>query len=287
MGRLGDKAPVTRRTFLAGSVSTGLVMGLGSVLPGCTSEQAAEEMAAGGASRSFAPTIWFEMDSAGNVLVNITKAEMGQHVGTALARIVADELGAAWDAVSIKHVDSDPKWGFMVTGGSWSVWTSFAALSQAGAAGRTVLIDAAAEMMGVDAADCVARNGQVTAGSQSLTFGEIVAGGNIDRSFTAEELAAMPIKAAADRDLIGKPTAALDIPEKSTGTAQYGLDVELPNMVYAHPMIPPTRYGSVIRSIDDSAARDIPGYRRPCRLRTPVTPSRAGRWSSPIRSRRP
>ena len=269
MGRLKNHAPVTRRTFLAGSVGTGLVMGLGSVLPGCSSEQAAEEMTTAGASRSFAPTIWFEMDSAGKVLVNITKAEMGQHVGTALARIVADELGAAWDAVSIKHVDSDPKWGFMVTGGSWSVWTSFAALSQAGAAGRTVLIDAAAEMMGVDAADCVARNGEVTAGSQSLSFGEIVAGGNIERSFSDEEVAAMPIKAADDRDLIGKPTPALDIPEKSTGTAEYGLDVELPNMVYAHPIIPPTRYGSVIRSIDDSAARDIPGYQQTLQITDP------------------
>ena len=61
--------------------------------------------------------------------------------------IVADELGADWSRVSIDHVDSDPKWGFMVTGGSWSVFTSFTQLSQAGAAGRTVLIDAAAKLV--------------------------------------------------------------------------------------------------------------------------------------------
>ena len=118
MGSLKQNAPVTRRTFIAGSAGAGLVMGLGTILPGCSREQAVEEMTATGATKSFAPTIWFEIDGEGNTLINITKAEMGQHVGTALARIVADELGADWSKVTIDHVDSDPKWGFMVTGGS-------------------------------------------------------------------------------------------------------------------------------------------------------------------------
>ena len=75
------------------------------------------------------------MAADGSTVINIAKAEMGQHVGTALARVVADELGVAWDQVSMHHVDSHPKWGYMVTGGSWSVFTSFKSLSQAGAAG--------------------------------------------------------------------------------------------------------------------------------------------------------
>jgi CO/xanthine dehydrogenase Mo-binding subunit len=269
MGSLKQNTPVTRRAFIAGTVGTGLVMGMGTILPGCSREQAVEEMTSTGVAKSFAPTIWFEIDAAGNTLINITKAEMGQHVGTALARIVADELGADWSRVSIDHVDSDPKWGFMVTGGSWSVFTSFTQLSQAGAAGRTVLIDAAAKLMGVDPADCTAADGRVTAGGQSLSFGEIVARGDVGRTFSEEELGAMPVKTPAERDLIGKEAAALDIPEKSTGTAQYGLDAELPGMVYAHPLIPPTRYGSVIRAIDDSAARDVPGYRQTLQIDDP------------------
>ena len=88
---------VSRRTFLAGSAGATLVMGIGAVLPGCSKEEAATDVAAGDMSRSFAPTVWFEIDSDGGVLVNIAKAEMGQHVGTALARIVADELGADVD----------------------------------------------------------------------------------------------------------------------------------------------------------------------------------------------
>ncbi|MCH8249695.1 MAG: xanthine dehydrogenase family protein molybdopterin-binding subunit [Proteobacteria bacterium] len=269
MGMQQRKMVVNRRTFLATSVSAGLVMGFGTLLPGCSREEAASDLAAGDVSRVFSPAVWFEIDGSGNVLINIAKAEMGQHVGTALARIVADELGADWGSVTIKHVDTDPKWGYMVTGGSWSVWSSFAMLSQAGAAGRTVLLDAGAKLLGVNASDCTAEAGQVIAGDQQVSFADIVAKGDISRSFSAEELAAMPVKPAAARRLIGKDVDALDIPEKTQGTAVYGLDAELPGMVYAHPMIPPTRYGSTILSIDDSAAKDIPGYLQTLTIKDP------------------
>ena len=215
-------------------------------------------------------TVWFEVDSAGAVVVNIAKAEMGQHVGTALARIVADELGADWSTVSIRHVDSDPKWGYMVTGGSWSVFTSFTALSQAGAAGRTVLCDAGAALLDVSADDCTVADGRVSAGGKSVSFADIVRRGDISRTFSDEELAAMPVKPAAERTLIGRATSARDIPEKSRGEAVYGIDVELPGMVYAHPLLPPTRYGSTINAIDDAAAAEIPGYRQTLTLNDPA-----------------
>ncbi len=263
------QTPISRRTFIAGSAGATLVMGLGVVLPGCSREQAASDIAADAMRRSFAPTVWFEVDSKGGVLVNIAKAEMGQHVGTALARVVADELGAAWEAVRIKHVDSDPKWGYMVTGGSWSVFTTFAMLSQAGAAGRTVLRDAGAALLDVSPEDCRVAMSKVSSGNKSVSFAEIVQRGDISRTFTDEELGAMPIKPASERQYIGKAAKALDVPEKATGEATYGLDVELPNMVYAQPLIPPTRYGSSIKSIDDTAAKDIRGYIRTLELSDP------------------
>ncbi len=267
---IAKQAPsVSRRTFLAGTVGTTLVMGIGSILPGCSREEAASDLATLGASKRFSPTVWFELDGTGSVLINIAKAEMGQHVGTALARVVADELGADWSRVSIKHVDSDPKWGYMVTGGSWSVFTTFAMLSQAGAAGRTVLIEEGAKMLGVEAGRCKAQDGKVIAGGQQVSFADIVAKADVSRTFTDEELAAMPIKAASERLLVGKETKALDIPDKSLGTAVYGLDTELPDMVYAHPLIPPTRYGSSIKAINDTAAKDIPGYIRTIELDDP------------------
>jgi CO/xanthine dehydrogenase Mo-binding subunit len=260
---------VSRRTFLAATAGTGLVMSIGTLLPGCSREEAAKDIGTAAANRSFSPTVWFEMDSDGGILVNVAKAEMGQHVGTALARVVADELGADWNKVSIKYVDSDPKWGYMVTGGSWSVFTTFAMLSHAGAAGRRVMLDAGALLLGVDAADCKAMDSQVVCNDRQISYAEIVQKGDISRTFNDEELEAMPLMPAAERRLIGHDTTAKDIPSKTSGEAVYGIDVERPNMVYAQPLIPPTRYGSTIKSIDDSAARDVPGYLQTLQLTDP------------------
>ncbi|MGI9233395.1 MAG: xanthine dehydrogenase family protein molybdopterin-binding subunit, partial [Woeseiaceae bacterium] len=139
----------------------------------------------------------------------------------------------------------------------------------AGAAGRTVLIEEGARMLGVETEQCKAENGSVIAGDQNVSFADIVAKSDITRTFTDEELAALPIKPASERLLVGKATKALDIPDKSVGAAVYGLDTELPDMVYAHPLIPPTRYGSSIKAIDDNAAKDVPGYIRTLELSDP------------------
>jgi len=261
--------PISRRTFLAGSAGTGLVMGLGALLPGCSQEEAASDLGAAVANRQFSPSVWFKIESNGGILINIAKAEMGQHVGTALARVVADELGADWSDVSIKYVDTDPKWGYMITGGSWSVFTTFAMLSHTGAAGRTVLLEAGASLLGADIADCTALDSRVVAGIKSVTFAEIVQKGDISRTFSEEELNAMPIMPASERRLIGRDTQAKDIPEKAVGQAVYGIDTEIPGMVYAHPLLPPTRYGSSIKSIDDSGATEIPGYLQTLSLTDP------------------
>jgi len=244
---------LTRRSFMMGSVAGGLVMGFGGVL---TATTARAELSA----KRFSPTVWFEMDASGATSINIAKAEMGQHVGTSLARILADELGVAWEDVSIVHVGSDPRWGYMVTGGSWSVFTSFDLLSQAGAAGRQVLREQGAKLLGVEAESCHVSNSRVICGERSIHFGDIVKAGDIDRAFTADELAAMPVKSPADRTLIGQSTKALDIPSKCDGRAEFGIDVEIDGMVYARPLIPPTRYGSTVNAVDDSAAKDIKGY---------------------------
>ena len=251
---------LSRRSFIAGVAGSSLMMSMGSLVSGCSSEQASQALSSGDLSKIFSPNIWFEINGAGEVLINVIRAEMGQHVGTSLAQIVADELGADWSKVYFRHVDTDPKWGVMVTGGSWSVHTSFTQLSQAGAAGRTVIIDAASKLMGVPAETCSAENSVVSAGDKSLTFAEIVSNGDFSRSISEEELTAMPVKSAAERKVIGRDVRNLDVAPKSEGSAVYGLDAELPGMAYAMPLLPPTRYGSTVNAIDDSAAKTIPGY---------------------------
>ena len=221
------------------------------------------------AADRYGPTVWYDIDRQGVVTVHITRAEMGQHVGTAIARIVADELEADWSKVKIDHVDSDPKWGLMVTGGSWSVWQSYPQYSQAGAAGRIALIEAGAKLLGAPVADCTARNGAVVAGKRSVSFGDIVAKGDLSRKFTEAELAKLPMKPAAQRRLIGKPAQARDIPGKTNGQGLYGLDAKVAGMVFARPKLPPTRYGSKVTAMDETAAKAVPGYIRAIALEDP------------------
>ena len=201
--------------------------------------------------------------------VNIIRAEMGQHVGTALARILADELEADWDKVRLDAVDTDPKWGLMVTGGSWSVWATFPVFSHAGAAGRIALVEAGAKLLGVSADQCLARAGTVVAGDRSVSYADIVRQGDLKRSFTAGELAKTPIKSASERRLIGHNADAIDIPAKTNGTTRYGIDAAVEGMIYARPKIPPTRNGASVRSIDDSAARSVKGYLKCLALEDP------------------
>ena len=239
----------SRRGFLVGMAGATLMFGFAR--SGATAETVQD---------GFHPTVWYGIDREGAVTVNIIRAEMGQHIGTALARILADELEADWGKVRIVQVDSDPRWGYMVTGGSWSVWMTFPVFSRAGAAGRTALVEAGAKLLGIPADQCTARSGVVSAGSRSVSYGEIVARGDLKRSFGADELAQMPVKPASERRLIGRKTDALDIPAKTNGTARYGIDASVEGMVYARPKIPPTRNGSRVRSIDDAAAKAVKGY---------------------------
>ena len=264
-------AALSRRQFVVGAAGSSLVLGLGSALGGCQPDQTASDLVSQGGSASFSPVMWFEIDANGAITMNIVRAEMGQHVGTALAQVIADELGAAWEDVSIQHVDTDPKWGYMVTGGSWSVHTSFTQLSQAGAAGRMVLTEAGARMMGVAPAACRVEGSRVFSGAASVTFAEIIQAGAVSRSFSQEELDALPIKRPAERTIVGRDVPALDVPAKSDGTAQYGLDIHRPGMVYGIPLVPPTRYGAQVRGIDESAAESLPGYLGVVRIEDPTS----------------
>jgi len=259
--RADAASPLNRRSFLVASGAAGVAFGFSRVLA------AMDPAVPGGVPAPatgplFEPTIWFAIDAAGIVTVNIIRAEMGQHVGTALARILADELEADWDKVRIVHVDSDPKWGLMVTGGSWSVWQTFPVFSQAGAAGRIALIEAGAKLMGANPASCTAKGGAVHAGGRSMSYGDIAKSGTVARQFTPDQLKALPIKPVKDRRLIGHQTHDLDIDAKTNGTAIYGIDAKVPNMVYARPKMPPTRNGSKVVSVDDSAAKKVKGYLR-------------------------
>jgi isoquinoline 1-oxidoreductase beta subunit len=268
---LRSSSDPTRRSFLITMLGAGVMLGYAKSTLGAADVmlEALSTHTARSAGDLFEPTIWYGIDPSGTVTVNIIRAEMGQHVGTSLARIVADELEADWSKVKIVTVDSDPKWGLMVTGGSWSVWQSFPLLSRAGAAGRIALIEHGAKLLGVPEQSCTARDHAVHAGGRSIPYGDIVARGSLRRTFTSEQLDKMPIKAADKRRLIGRNTLAEDIPSKVDGKGRYGLDAVVEGMVYARPKVPPTRHDSKVVSIDDSVAKRVPGYLKSLALDDP------------------
>ena len=95
--------------------------------------------------------------------VTVGKADMGQHIASTMAQLVAEELEASWKDMAITLASNDPKYndpilGAAVTGGSWSTGMNFDAMCRAGAAGRITLIKAAAEMLGVPESELYARD---------------------------------------------------------------------------------------------------------------------------------
>lgn len=257
---------LSRRGFLIGAASGAFVMAFSRASVLLPSQTPASVIA----DSAYEPNIWFRLQQDGTIVVHIIRAEMGQHVGTALARILADELEADWSQVRIDHVDTDPKWGEMSTGGSWSVWQTFPIFSRAGAAGRMALIEEGAKLLGLPADACHARNSQVLGGGRSISYAEIVQRGDLTRSYSAEQMAQLPIKPPSERRLIGVDTDAIDIPDKTDGQAIYGIDAEIEGMVHASPKIPPTRQGSMVLSVDDSEAKkQIKGYLRSIVLEDP------------------
>jgi isoquinoline 1-oxidoreductase beta subunit len=258
--RIGLPSDLNRRAFLVGSGTAGLAFGYAAVsgLSGIS-----EAFAAG----NFAPTIWYTIAPDGKVTVMVGKAEMGQHVASAMAQIVADELEADWRMVSVMLPDNDPKYndpvlGALLTGGSWSVRMNFDPMSRAGAAGRITLIEAGAAMMGVPAGECRAANSQVihAKSAKKVSYAKIVSDGKAAKVWTPDELKAIKLKTPDQYSLIGQSVPQIDVPPKTNGKAKYGIDAAVPGMVYGKPVMPPVRYGATVKAVDDSGAKKVAGF---------------------------
>jgi isoquinoline 1-oxidoreductase len=246
---------LSRRELLVGSAAgAGLVIGY-SVLPSVDS--ASKAIAAG----NWDHQQFLTMDADGKATVHITKCEIGQHVGTALAQAVAEELEIDWNDVKVDYPESHAKWGLHITGGSWSVNWTFDRNSRIGASARIALIEAGSKLMNASAGDCYARNSVVHSNDgKSITYKDILSKTSIDRTFTEEEMKAIKLKSFGEYSIVGQSKVPLDMPSKIDGSAKYGIDVFVPNMAYAIPLQNPTRYGAVPKSVDESEAKKIDGY---------------------------
>jgi isoquinoline 1-oxidoreductase beta subunit len=259
--KIDSNAPdLSRRSFLITAGASGLAFGF-SALPGATSAVAAASAA------PLEPSIWYAIAPDGIVTVNVGKADMGQHIASTMAQIVADELGASWGDMRVNLVGNDAKYNDPVlaaniTGGSWSTMMNFDTMSRVGAAGRIALSEAGAGMLGISASDVVVNDSRVFSKSsgKSVSFADIVKSGKATKTFSPEELKAIVLKTPDQYTLIGRDLPQMDIPLKVNGAAKYGIDTFLPGMVYGRVVTPPVRYGAKVTSVDDSEAKKIPGF---------------------------
>src|SRR6516164_4739516 len=252
-----EATDLSRRSFLVGTAATGLVLGYAA--SGIDQALAAPA--------NFEPSVWYSISPDGLVTVTCGKADMGQHIASTMAQIVCEELGAKWSDMRVNLASNDPKFndpvlGAQITGGSWSTMMNFESMSRAGAAGRIALTEAAAASMGVAAGELVVRDGVIShpKSKKQMTFADVVKGGKATKTFTPDELKAIKLKTSDQYTMIGVSVPQLDIPSKTNGTAKYGIDVTLPGMVYGALVTPPVRYGATVKSVDDSAAKNVPGF---------------------------
>ncbi len=256
-----SKKTISRRQFVAASAGTGAAFMLGfSTLDALAARMAPGDF--GPAPEGWTPNLWLSIDAGGTITIQSAKSEMGQGVWTAMPMIVAEELDADWSKVRVERAPTNGKYS-TGTGGSQSTRSSYMPLRKAGATARAMLVAAAAARWGVPAGECSTMASVVTHGPsrRTATYGELAA-------LAARQpvpAGDVPLKDPATFRLLGRNTPRLDIPEKVNGTAPFGIDVRVPNMLYASVARCPA-FGGSLRSVDDSKALQVTGVRKVVKL---------------------
>jgi len=269
---------VSRRNFLVG---TGAVAGLAIGFALWPRHRALNWAAGADETRLNG---FVKIGTDGRVVVAVPQAEMGQGVFTSLPQMLADELGADWNTVSVEPAPFHPvyanhgvaldptaemptilqgfaRWSvgrivehydLQMTGGSTSVRGFAQPVRLAGAAAREMLCRAAAREWNVDWTDCDTENGFVIHKAQRLRFADLAG------KAAAEDLPPSPTLRTQPGKLMGKSMPRLDIPGKVDGSARFGMDVRLPGMVYAAVRAGPAGDHKLQR-VDHAPARAQPG----------------------------
>ena len=251
---------VDRRTLLiGGGVGVGLVVGFALWPRGLGSD-----LATARGEQAFGNYIKVARD--GRVTVAVPQTETGQGIWTALPQIVADELGAAWEAVAVEPAPltgnyanllaKDEGWpaDIRVTAGSTSVRAYEQPLREAAATARQMLVGAAADRWGVKPEQCDVADGFVINGARTFTFGEL-----------AEEAAGRTVptqprfRQSTKQRLVGQPLQRLDSAAKSDGSLRFAADVRLPGMLFASARRAPP--GGRLIDFSREAIKGAPGVR--------------------------
>lgn len=266
-------AAPSRRTFLklTAGAAGGLLLALR--LPG--------QQAMAAAGDTFAqPFVHIRADNT--ILVLSKHLDKGQGIATGLATLVADELDAAWEQVSVEFAPANAElyknlfFGMQGTGGSTAMANSFQQYRQAGATARAMLVSAAAKAWNVPAAEI-----KVSAGALSHASGKTATFGEMAGAAAAEAIPQdVSLKTPDQWVYIGKSFPRVDTKAKTRGAAgAYGMDQRFDNMLVAILARPP-RFGSTVATVDDAAARALPGVVDVITVPSGVAVLATGTWAA-------
>jgi isoquinoline 1-oxidoreductase subunit beta len=240
---------VSRRSFIKNAGGTGIALWLGinirdnKIITAIVPD-----------SGNFTPYILVE--AGGPITLFNTKPEMGQGTFQSIPAIIAEEFEVSLEQVTIKNTNGEKIFGNRQhAGGSSSVRGSYTDLRKVGASAKEVFLMAAGARWQVDVSACYAENGKVIhkPTNRALTYGELVA------DASKLELPKEPkLKDPKDFKILGKMARRPDVPLKTNGNAQFGIDVQLPGMLYATVERSPV-IGGTLKSFDATEALKIPG----------------------------
>jgi isoquinoline 1-oxidoreductase beta subunit len=211
-------------------------------------------------------TDWIRLDPSGRTIIGLSQCEVGQGVYTGLPQIVADELDADWSSVSVEFVTGRDAYRIAAAnedlqqfvGASMSVTQFHARLRIAGAQAREALVQAAASRFKVRFTQCEAKQGKVihTPTGRSVSYGELAE--------EASKIALNPnprLKAPSERSLIGRNLKRLDTPAKVDGSAIFGIDVRVPDMLVGAVRMATTQTGKVVAVKNEAEILSRPGVK--------------------------
>lgn len=242
---------VSRRRFIKYTGGAGIAIWLG-----LSSKGYAEKRSERGDAKNFTPFILVE--SNGDITLYDPKPEMGQGTFQSIPALIAEEFEVSLEQVNIKLTDGETKFGRQSAGGSSSVRGSYTNMRKVGASAKAVFITAAANKWMVEESSCFAENGKVIhqPTKKSFTYGDLV------NEAAALELPKEPkLKDPKDFKILGKMARRPDVPLKTNGTAQFGIDVKVPGMLYAS-VERCAVIGGTLKSFDAGEAMKIPGVKK-------------------------
>lgn len=212
----------------------------------------------GAASRPLSPNWWLEVYADGAIRLLTSRVEMGQGAHTGLRTLLAEELDVEPDSLQIVQVPSDPRYGEIITGGSFTLAGWQERMRRAGATARHMLVQAAAKRWNVPVGEIATQAGELRhlASGRRAAYRDFVAAA-ASSAPPAPEL--VQLKAPSDWRYIGKAGPIAHHAEIAAGTARYGIDLRLPNMCFAVLARAPAIGARIVR-FDDSEARRVHGF---------------------------